>query len=259
MEVVNEAFLRVFVVDIVLLDLHLGNILLRIPGIEQISHQDLQKYLGEPRKQPLKRWDGESVTHTPHEPKYVVKTPEWQELLSLCLSSPEEVHIKICDFGEGFLWDDKPVITHLNTPCVYAAPEIMFHGHITPAVDVWALAVLSHMVLSGGNLLFNSYHGIRNEVLREMVMTLGKFPDRWWAKWEDKSEYFDENGTFIGDRKWLTPASGKLLKISSDRMEGEELEELESVIRKMVSYGIVDRISAAEVVRLMPESWMMSG
>jgi serine/threonine-protein kinase SRPK3 len=230
-----------------------------IPGIEQISHQDLQKYLGEPYKKPLKRQDGEPVTPTPHEPKYVVMTPEWLELLQLCLSSPEAVHIKICDFGEAFLWDDKPVITHLNTPCVYAAPEIIFHGHISPAVDVWALAVLIHMVLSGGGLLFNSYHGIQKVVLREMVLTLGKLPDRWWTKWEDRSEYFDKNGTFIGDRKRLTPVSGKLLKIPSDRMEGEELKELESVIRMMVTYGIVDRISAAEVVRLTPESWMMSG
>jgi serine/threonine protein kinase len=257
MEVVNEAFLGVFF-DIMLIDLHLGNILLCIPGIEQISHQDLQKYLGEPYKRPLQRRDRESVTPNPHEPKYVVMKPECLELLSLCLSSPEAVHIKICDFGEGFLWDDKPVITHLNMPCVYAAPEIIFHGHLTPAVDVWALAVFIHMVLSGG-LLFNSYHGTRNEVLMEMVMTLGKLPDRWWTKWEDRSEYFDENGTFIGDRTRLSPVSGMFLKISSDRMEGEELKELEGVMRMMVSYGVVDRISAAEVVRLTPKSWMMSG
>ncbi|KAJ6613433.1 kinase-like domain-containing protein [Mycena sp. CBHHK59/15] len=239
-------------------DLHVGNILLRIPGIEQISRQDLQKYLGEPYKKPLSRRDGEPVISTPHEPKYVVPSPERLELLRLCLSSPEAVYLKICDFGEAFLWDDKSVITQLNTPCVYAAPEIIFHDHISPAVDVWALAVLIHMVLSGGYLLFNSYHGIKKEVLREMVLTLGKLPDRWWTKWEDRSEYFDENGTFIGDGTKLPPVSGKFLKIPSDRMEGEELKELERVIRMMVSYGIMDRISAAEVVRLTPESWMKS-
>jgi serine/threonine-protein kinase SRPK3 len=50
--------------------------------------------------------------------------------------------------------------------------------------------------------------------------------------------------------------SGKFLKIPSDRMEREELKELERVIRMMVSYGIMDRISAAAVVQLTPESWM---
>ena len=232
---------------------------MRIPGIEQMSHLDLQKYLGEPYKRPLSRRDGEPVISTPHEPKYVVPSPERLELLQLCLNSPEAVHVKICDFGEAFLWDDKPVITQLNTPCVYAAPEIIFHDHISPAVDVWALAVLMHMVLSGGSLLFNSYHGITKEVLREMVLTLGKLPDRWWTKWEDRSEYFDENGTFIGDRTKLPPVSGKLLKIPSDRMEMEELKGLERVIRMMVSYGIMDRISAAEVAQLTPQSWMNKG
>ena len=220
-----------------------------------MSHQDLQQYLGEPYKRPLSRRDGKPVTPTPHEPKYVVPSSEWPELLQLCLSSPEAVQLKLCDFGEAFLWDDKPVKTQLNTPCVYAAPEIIFHDRIGPAVDIWALAVLIHMLLSGGSLLFNSYRGIQKEILREMVLTLGKLPDRWWTKWEDRSEYFDENGTFIGDRMKLPLVSGKFLKIPSDRMEGEELKELESLIRKMVSYGIMDRISAAEAVRLMPESW----
>jgi serine/threonine protein kinase len=179
------------------------------------------------------------------------------ELLQLCLSSPEAVHIKICDFGESFLWDNKPVITQLNTPCVYRAPEIIFHDHISPAVDIWALAVLIHFVLSGGCLLFNSSYGIQKEVVMEMVLTLGKLPDRWWTKWEDRSEYFDENGTFVGDRTKLPPLLGTFLKIPSDRMQGEELEEFETVIRRMVSYGIMDRVSAAEVVRLT-ESWLES-
>jgi hypothetical protein len=90
----------------------------------------------------------------------------------------------------------------------------------------------------------------------EMVLTLGKLPDRWWTKWEDRSEYFDENATFVGDRTKLPPLIGKFLKIPSDRMEGE-LKEFERVIRMMVSYGIMDRISAAEVVRLT-ESWLKS-
>src|SRR3984885_3627827 len=67
--------LRVFFVDIMLIDLHLENILLRIPGIEQISHQDLQKYLGEPYTKPLQRRDRKSVTSSAHEPNYVVMTP----------------------------------------------------------------------------------------------------------------------------------------------------------------------------------------
>ncbi|KAF8488915.1 kinase-like domain-containing protein [Gautieria morchelliformis] len=237
-------------------DLHVGNILFRIPGIEQMSCQDLQKYLGEPRKRLLSRRDGKLVTSSPHEPKYVVSAPQRQALLELCLNSSDAVRVKICDFGEAFLWDGKPVITQLHTPSVYAAPEIIFHDHVSPGVDVWALAVLMHMVLSGGSLLFVSPDGIKKEVLREMVLTLGKLPDRWWTKWEDRSEYFDENGLFIGDRTHFPGVSGQFLKMPSERMETEELEGLEKLFRMMVSYGVTDRISAAEVVQLTPQSWM---
>jgi serine/threonine protein kinase len=238
-------------------DLHIGNVLLGLPGIEQMSYQDLQKYLGEPYRRPLLARDGLPVTSTPHKPKYVVASPE-SELLQLCLSSPEAVCVKICDFGESFLWDVKSTITRLNTPCVYAAPEIIFHDHVSPAVDVWALAVLIHVVLSGGFFLFSSYYGIKQEVLREMVLTLGKLPERWWTKWEDRSQYFDENGMFIGDRTKLSPVSGRFLKMRPNRMEAKELEGLERVIRMMVSYEVMDRISAAEVLRLMRENWMKS-
>ena len=125
-------------------------------------------------------------------------------------------------------------------------------------MDVWALAVLIHVVLSGGFFLFSSYYGIKQEVLREMVLTLGKLPERWWTKWEDRSQYFDENGTFIGDRTKLSPVSGRFLKMCPNRMEAKELEGLERVIRMMVSYEVKDRISAAEVLRLMRENWMKS-
>jgi len=249
---------RLFLLISYFADLHIGNILLCIPGIEQISYHDLQKYLGDPYKRPLLARDGKPVTSTPHKPNYVVASPEPLQLLQLCLSSPEAVCVKICDFRESFPWDVKPMITRLNTPCVYAAPEIIFHDHVSPAMDIWALAVFIHIVLSGGSFLFDSYYGIKQEVLREMVLTLGKLPDRWWTKWEDRSQYFDESGTFIGDRTKLSPVSGKFLKIPPDRMEAKELEELERVIRMMVSYEVVDRVSAAEVVRLTRASWMKS-
>ena len=41
-------------------------------------------------------------------------------------------------------------------------------------------------------------------------------------------------------------------------MEAKELEELERVIRMMVSYEAMDQISVDEVLRLMRGSWMKS-
>lgn len=66
------------------------------------------------------------------------------------------------------------MITQLHMPSIYAAPEIIFHDHVSPAVDVWALAVLVHMILSRGSLLFISADRIKKEVLRELGVDIGQ-------------------------------------------------------------------------------------
>ncbi|KAF9463683.1 hypothetical protein BDZ94DRAFT_1258282 [Collybia nuda] len=59
---------------------------------------------------------------------------------------------------------------------------------------------------------------------------MGKMPGRWWTKWEDRSECFDENGTFIGDRE-QSATSRTFLAISHDWMDKEELDKLERIMR----------------------------
>ncbi|KAF9463673.1 kinase-like domain-containing protein [Collybia nuda] len=239
-------------------DLHAGNILFRIPTVEQMSYQDLAVYLGEPYERPLTRRDRKPVISTPHQPKYVVPSSEMLDLLPLCLDSQESIQLKICDFGKAFLCGDKPQKIQLNTLAVYAAPEITFRDYVSPATDVWALAILIRIILRGGFPFFFSYYEMKKEVLREMVATLGKLPDKWWTKWEDRSEYFDENGMFIVDKKISPAASRNFLSIPSNWMDEEELNELEIIVRKMVPYELTDRISATEVVRLLSESWTKS-
>ncbi|KAF8960306.1 hypothetical protein BDZ97DRAFT_1922219 [Flammula alnicola] len=52
-------------------------------------------------------------------------------LLEHYLRRPSTVHIKICDFAEAFLWDNTPQKVKMHIPCVYAAPELIFHDFIT--------------------------------------------------------------------------------------------------------------------------------
>lgn len=163
-------------------DLHSGNVLLTIPGIDQITQADFERYLGCPRKLPVANEDKSSVPPSPHLPRYFVESsPDRTELFERCLllTSPS---VKICDFGESLFWDIEtkiPLESELHTPCVYAAPEIIFHDRITPGVDVWALAVMMHVLLSGGMPLFPSRQGLQSEVLCQMVLSLGKPPDRY--------------------------------------------------------------------------------
>lgn len=242
-------------------DLHLSNILLRIPGIENWTRQDIETYYGQPQKLPIRDGEWNIITPTtPSVPEYVLGEADGIELLELCLSSIDTIHIKICDFGESYLSDGAPKTTAPRMPRVFAAPEaIFFQEPVTPAIDIWALAVLMHMLLSGGGLLFASYHGITKEIVREMVLTLGKLPDRFWTKWEERAEYFDDEGRFIGNTKLLPPVTGQFIKIYSDRMPPEEVTAFEELARKMVRYEPEDRLSADEVARLLPADWINGG
>jgi serine/threonine-protein kinase SRPK3 len=120
----------------------------------------------------------DAVPSSPHVPVYVVITPDPTALLKLCLSDPSQVHVKICDFSEAFIHNNLANSRKLHTPLVYVAPEILLDNVPSPASDVWAFAVLVHNLMSGNGGLFPSYHGIFNEVLHEMVLALGKLPER---------------------------------------------------------------------------------
>ncbi|KAF8149448.1 kinase-like domain-containing protein [Crassisporium funariophilum] len=238
-------------------DLHMKNMLLCTPQMSHWSQQQMLQYFGEPRKRLLTRRDREPTTTSPHVPAYLVTSPDAADLLKVCLTptpTNDIPHIKICDFGEAFLWKGTPRSRNLNTPRVYAAPEVIFHSPISPATDVWALAVLMHMILSGGMSLFSSYRGDEDEVVREMVLILGKLPEPWWRQWKGRKEWFDGNGIFTGDRTKLPPVSGKLVKVFG--MGEEDRKAFERLVKKMVCYEMKDRISADEVVRLIPATWM---
>lgn len=147
-----------------ILDLHRGNMLLSIPGVDQMTRADPEHYLGPPQKYSLQK-SKSPVVHTSRQPDYVVEAStstgmDRIELLKLCLLSvhPSAIDPRICDFGESLirnLESKTPLEVRMHMPCVYAAPEILFRDPITPAVDIWALAV-STLQLLGGRLMFPS-------------------------------------------------------------------------------------------------------
>lgn len=238
-------------------DLHLKNILFHSRSIASWSSQEeLYQYLEPPRRKTISlRNSTDPVPSSPHVPAYVVMTPDPTALLELCLSDPSQVHVKICDFSESMIYNPD---NHrkLHTPLVYAAPEILLDDVPSLASDVWAFAVLVHNIVSGDGGLFPSYHGILNEILREMVLALGKLPERWWLKWADRGQYFDDNGRWVADRKILLKISGQLIKVYPGRMDEQEKMCFEKMIRKMIAYEPRERATMNEVVKLIPDEWL---
>jgi len=86
-----------------------------------------------------------------------------------------------------------------------------------------------------------------------MILTLGKLPERWWTRWVDRAEFLDENGVFVGSRKGVKRMTGVFVKHPVRRVRGEEeVAAFEQLLRSMVRYEMRDRITAEDVVRLIP-------
>jgi serine/threonine protein kinase len=122
------------------------------------SLEEVYRYLGPPRRGTVSLIKStEPAPSTPHVPAYIVITPDPTSLLELCLSNPSNAQVKLCDFSESFIYNSTNN-RQLHTPLVYAAPEILLKDIPSPASDVWAFAVLTHVLVSGGLQLFSSYY-----------------------------------------------------------------------------------------------------
>ncbi|KAH7907874.1 kinase-like domain-containing protein [Hygrophoropsis aurantiaca] len=241
-------------------DLHLGNVLLYSPEFEKwSSEEDVDEYIDPPEEVMLARnapyRDLPFVD--PHTPEYLVSSSTSAELLALCVTGA--VHIKICDFGEAFLWSNT---THahaheprptLNIPSVYAAPEIIFRDAVSPAVDVWATAVLAYYLLSGGSYLFDSDGGIAAEVVCAMIAKLGRLPDKWHAQLGSR---FGDTGNGVYDFSAAELEGQELVRSTS--LDQEDKGMFEGLLRKMVCYRAADRISADGVARAVA-GWIRGG
>jgi serine/threonine-protein kinase SRPK3 len=106
-----------------------------------------------------------------------------------------------------------------------------------------------------------------------MVSTLGKLPEPWWSKFENRHGWFEENGEpkvqvngepkfparktsirkllqKIGNNDKLdSKRHGPMMEPPGTRLEEEELELLTNLLEKMLRYRPEKRITIKEVVR----------
>ncbi|KAL7267061.1 hypothetical protein RUND412_010365 [Rhizina undulata] len=202
-------------------DLHQGNLLFCIPGMDRWSEEEVYECFGEPYLSKITRYDGQPCM--PHAPEYAVRPVDPEALVSFCLTA--SAHVKIVDFGESLLSTGMPAAITLSTP-----------------------------ILSGC-VLFPSFDKDRKRVLREMVLMFGKFPDRWWEKWEKRSEYFAEDGTYTGEG---TVELGLKVNLQClfELLEPEEVAAVEKMMGAMLRLEPEERVSADEVLRMLPCSWV---
>ncbi|PGH12937.1 hypothetical protein AJ80_06542 [Polytolypa hystricis UAMH7299] len=161
-------------------DLHLANILLRLPlGMQDMTLEQLHARTGILAKEPVVREDGAPLDPgVPSELIVPVRLGLSSDEISLADSA-----IMTADFGEAF----DPQVTQqfgAHTLLLLAPPESRFaepgesDEPLSFPGDIWTLACTIWDVFGSGPP-FEAFPVTLDEVIVEHVEMLGKLPDRW--------------------------------------------------------------------------------
>jgi serine/threonine protein kinase len=121
----------------ILIDLHLGNILLQLPsGLDNLTEEDLYTKYGAPRPEPVVRVDGEPLG--PGVPPNAIP-PVW--LGDRCERiAPSDTNLLLTDFGVAFC-PSKEARFQSYTPLEIRPPEVRFEptDPLSFASDIWSM------------------------------------------------------------------------------------------------------------------------
>lgn len=122
------------------------------------------------------------------------------------------------------------------------------------AADIWTLGVNLYEVL-GDRPRFETFAWDRDDIVAEMINTLGQPPVRWWNSWDKRFEFFEEDGSWVADfRRISTPVLRRLRERLLDMGRGEteqtcewdvaggELDALEDLLRAMMAFEPAERL-----------------
>ncbi|KND89994.1 SRSF protein kinase 2 [Tolypocladium ophioglossoides CBS 100239] len=239
------------------LDLHIGNVLFRLPlGLDHLSVEQIYKKYGKPDLESVVRLDGRSLP--PSVPSHSI-TPIW-------LGEPSEevtltgAKILLADWGEAFA-PSQHLRRESHTPLSIRPPEARFEPS-TPlsfSSDIWTLACSIWAIL-GQKPLFDGFLATQDDITCEQVDALGILPPEWWQNWEARLNRFTEAGS---------PIKKRLIRSLEDRFEtgvqrprrregmvSFELEERDAILamlRSMLAFRPENRLTSNEVLK---SEWM---
>ncbi|KAL2018690.1 hypothetical protein VTK56DRAFT_525 [Thermocarpiscus australiensis] len=237
-------------------DLHMHNFFIYGLDIDHLSPDELySRYALDTA--PVRRGDG--AAPEPHAPPYAVR--------SMPIKTPADKLvdpiIKISDYGTAYVPTTDNPDPQLYTPTLYQPPEALFGDRIMPfAADIWTFGVNLYEVL-GERPLFETFTWDRDDILADMISTLGLPPQRWWDTWANRGELFQKDGEWrkggirrIYDPVWRPLSQrmwdmGRVEKPESCEwdVEGGEMRALEQLFRGVLAWEPEERWTAEDLVR----------
>ncbi|POR31837.1 Protein kinase domain protein [Tolypocladium paradoxum] len=237
------------------LDLHLGNVLLRLPPtIADMSDEQMYRENGEPRLEPVVRYDGEPV---PIDVPSRAVIPIWLGKRSEDIAL-FEAKIFLTDFGETYSPLREARYTS-HTPICLQPPETRFEPTkpLSFSSDIWTLACSIWEIL-GQKSLFDGLLATEDDITCEQVEALGVPPAEWWGSWEARTNWFFEDGTPKRDIQTLEDRFEDSLQVPRQdlkmaKFDSDERHAILTLMRSMLSFRPEDRPRAEEVVK---SAWM---
>ncbi|OAA69875.1 protein kinase domain-containing protein [Cordyceps fumosorosea ARSEF 2679] len=222
---------------------------------DELSVEQFYRTYGHPERYEVSHVDGGPLPpNIPIEAVRLVNIGKKAKEISL-----EEIDLLVVDFGESFA-------PELSTrPCedcrshLAARPPESHFELLSPlsfSADIWCLG-LAIWDLFAIRPLFAAAFSPPAAIIAQHVDALGPLPSRWWSRWEERHDYFDEDGNSI-QGKYGGPTLNKAFddwlhkyraKFNAGVFSEEEKTAFLQLLRRMLSYDPLQRPTADEVLK----------
>ncbi|KAL8982760.1 MAG: hypothetical protein Q9177_005173 [Variospora cf. flavescens] len=234
-------------------DLHTRNIFFRAPDVERLCPDELYQLVGPPTAKPVERLDGGPLGAGV--PPYTV----WPLSIGKGCEDVTDTDLMIADFGEAYVARDTSP-ERLNTPILLCPPEWLLKTEtVGMPADIWTLACTVYDVLGEANL-FEGFWPDEDAVMCEVVSALGKPSEGLWRAWENRHDYFNEDGSWVPEPRKHSAMSRPLdMRIAQMGRAGDEnftkaeQDALLQLLKGMLAYHPKERFTITDVVH---SEWM---
>ena len=241
-----------------------------LPHVIKWSDAEVYAHLGDPETDNVRTRDTQPPG--PHAPAMLVAPIQNSKMSDATLLQES---IVVGDFGQSYIVASPPSSYEPGTVLNCQSPEARFEGRVGLEADIWALGC-AIFEIRAGFALFESFLGSDVDILRQTVETLGRLPDPWWAAFEQRALWFEEDGHPKSEqdqeragvllKAHRSTIRAKLLQIAEQddppsedegpmiekpgvRLHEEEVELLEDLLEKMLKYIPEERIRIQDVIR----------